>query len=269
MSAVPEETGATRAAQYAFAAHIRDPEHAPAPADVEPRRMAVYTELFYNNIESLLAANFPVIRRLHDDGEWHERVRDFYRDHRSHTPLFSEIAREFIRHLEQRAEAGAGDPPFLLELAHYEWSELALSLDEAEIDAVECDADGDVLHGIPVLSPLVRVLAYRYPVQHIGPDFTPAEPSPQPVLILLVRDRLDEVRFTEIDALTAMLLERLGANRALSGIECLETLLHDLGRGGDESLRAGGCDILRLLRARDAIIGTVRTPPIPDHQVVL
>ena len=67
MSAVPE-TGATRAAQYAFAAHIRDPEHAPAPGDVEPRRMAVYTELFYNNIESLLAANFPVIRRLHDDG---------------------------------------------------------------------------------------------------------------------------------------------------------------------------------------------------------
>ena len=56
-------------------------------------------------------------------------------------------------------------------------------------------------------------------------------------------------------------VERLGANRALSGIECLETLLHDLGRGGDESLRAGGCDILRLLRARDAIIGTTRTPP--------
>ena len=130
MSAVPEETGTTRAAQYAFAAHIRDPEHAPAPADVEPRRMAVYTELFYNNIESLLAANFPVIRRLHDDDAWHERVRDFYREHRSRTPLFTEIAREFIRHLERRAESGAGDPPFLLELAHYEWSELALSLDE-------------------------------------------------------------------------------------------------------------------------------------------
>ncbi|WP_395684398.1 DUF2063 domain-containing protein [Dokdonella sp.] len=260
MSAAPE-AAATRAAQYAFAAHIRDPARAPAPADVEPRRMAIYTELFYNNIESLLAANFPVIRRLHDDDAWHGRVRDFYRDHHSRTPLFTEIAREFIRHLEQRAESAAGDPPFLLELAHYEWSELALSLDEAEIDALDCDAQGDVLNGVPVLSPLLRVLAYRYPVQHIGPDFVPTEPAPQPVLILLVRDRRDEVRFTEIDALTAMLIERLGANQVLSGIECLETLLHDLGRGGDESLRVGGRDILRLLRAREAIIGTARTPP--------
>jgi len=259
MSAAPE-AGATRAAQYAFAAHIRDPARAPAPVDVEPRRMAVYTELFYNNIESLLAANFPVIRRLHDDDAWHARVRDFYRDHRSHTPLFTEIAREFIRHLEQRAEAGASDPPFLLELAHYEWSELALSLDEAEIGAIECDAEGDVLNGVPLLSPLLRVLAYRYPVQHIGPDFVPSEPSPQPVLILLVRDRHDEVRFTEIDALTAMLVERLGANRNLSGLACLDALLHELGRGGDEALRTGGIDILRLLRSRDAILGTLRTP---------
>jgi hypothetical protein len=226
--------------------------------------MAVYTELFYNNIEALLAANFPVIRRLHDDAAWHALVRDFYREHRSHTPLFTEIAREFIRHLEQRAESAAGDPPFLLELAHYEWSELALSLDEAEIDAIECDADGDVLHGIPVLSPLVRVLAYRYPVQHVGPDFVPSEPSSQPVLILLVRDRDDEVRFTEIDALSAMLIERLGSNRDLSGLACLDALLHDLDRGGDESLRAGGRDILRLLRARDAILGTACTTPRRD-----
>jgi hypothetical protein len=257
MSAAPE-AGATRAAQYAFAAHIRDPSRMPAPADIEPRRMAVYTELFYNNIESLLAANFPVIRRLHDDDAWHERVRDFYREHRSRTPLFTEIAREFIRHLERRAESNAGDPPFLLELAHYEWSELALSLDEAEVDAVDCDADGDVVEGVPVLSPLARVLAYRYPVQHIGPDFIPTDPSPQPVLILLVRDRRDEVRFTEIDALTAMLIERLGANRDVSGLACLDALLHDLARSGDESLRAGGIGILRLLRSRDAILGTSR-----------
>ena len=255
MSVAPE-AGATRAAQYAFAAHIRDPAHAPAPADVEPRRMAVYTELFYNNIEALLAANFPVIRRLHDDAAWHALVRDFYREHRSHTPLFTEIAREFIRHLEQRAESAAGDPPFLLELAHYEWSELALSLDDAEIDAIDCDVDGDVLQGVPVLSPLLRVLAYRYPVQHIGPDFAPGEPSSQPVLILLVRDRRDEVRFTEIDALTAMLIERLGANRDLSGQACLDALLHELGRGDDDALRTGGIDILHLLRSRDAILGT-------------
>jgi hypothetical protein len=230
----------------------------PAPADIEPRRMAVYTELFYNNIESMLAANFPVIRRLHDDDAWHERVRDFYREHRSRTPLFTEIAREFIRHLERRAESNAGDPPFLLELAHYEWSELALSLDEADVNAPGCDRAGDVLAGVPVLSPVARVLAYRWPVHQIGPDFIPQAPSAQPVLLLLTRDRADEIRFTEIDALTAMLIERLGANRDVSGLACLDALLQDLARSGDESLRAGGIGILRLLRSRDAILGTSR-----------
>lgn len=255
MSAAPEPAS-LRDLQHAFAAHLRDPQHAPAPADIEPRRMTVYTDLFFNNIESLLAANFPVIRRLHDDAAWRARVRGFYRDHRSHTPLFTEIAREFIRHLERRAEAGLDDPPFLVELAHYEWSELALSIDEADIADVRCDPDGDVAAGVPVLSPLARVLAYRWPVHQIGPDFVPQAPSPQPVLLLLTRDRGDEIRFTEIDPLTALLIERLGANDTLSGNECVECLLAGLGRAGESALRASGLAILHRLRACDAILGT-------------
>ncbi len=255
MSVAPEPVS-TRDLQFAFAAHVRDPLHAPPPADVEPRRMAIYSELFFNNVESLLAANFPVIRRLHDDDAWHARVRAFYRDHRARTPLFTEIAREFIRHLEQRAEAGLDDPPFLLELAHHEWSELALSIDEAEIADVRCAADGDVVAGPPVLSPLVRVFAYRWPVHLIGPAFIPQEPSQQPVLLLLTRDRHDEIRFTEIDPLTALLIERLGTNEDASGDACVRRLLADLGRDGESALHASGIAILHRLRACDAILGT-------------
>ena len=252
----PEPASATTL-QYAFAAHIRDPVRAPRPADIEPRRMAIYTDLIFSNIESLLAANFPVIRTLHGEPAWRDLVRDFYREHRSRTPLFTEIAREFIRHLEARNARGAGDPPYLIELAHYEWSELALSLDEHEISHCEHDPDGDPLTGVPVVSPLVRVLAYRFAVHRIGPDFRPAEPDPQPVLLLLARDRDDEVRFLEIDALTALLVERLQANRHLSGIACLDALLRDLGRNDGPALRASGATILRRLRERDAILGTL------------
>lgn len=255
MSVVPEHT---QALQHAFAAHIRDPANAPRPADVEPRRMAIYTDLFFNNIESLLGANFPVIRSLHGDAAWNALVRDFYRDHRSHTPLFTEIAREFIRHLESRAGRDLGDPPFLVELAHYEWSELALTLDEHDIGAVDHDVEGDLLAGIPIVSPTARVLAYHYPVHRISSDFRPAAPAAQPVLLLLVRDRSDEVRFLEVDALSALLIERLQANREHSGRSCLEALLHEIGRGGDDALLASGVAILRRLRERDAILGTRR-----------
>ena len=53
--------------QYEFAAHIRDPEHKPAPDDIEDRRMGIYRELFYNNVEGFLSNSFPVLRKLMDD----------------------------------------------------------------------------------------------------------------------------------------------------------------------------------------------------------
>jgi hypothetical protein len=255
MSTAPESTP-MRALQHAFAAHIRDPQRVPAPEGVDPRRMRVYAELFFNNVERLLAANFPVIRTLHDDDAWRGLVRDFYREHAARTPLFTEVAREFIRYLEARRARGIDDAPFLVELAHHEWSELALSLDEHEIATVPHDPDGDALIGIPVVSPLVRVFAYAFPVHRIGPDFRPVEAAPQPVLILLVRTRGDAVRFLEIDALTALLIERLQANRHHAGLVCLDALLHELGRGDDPALRASGVATLAHLRACDAIIGT-------------
>ena len=217
--------------------------------------MAVYTELFFNNVESLLAANFPVIRSLHAEPAWRDLVRAFYRDHRCHTPLFTDLARELIRYLEARAEAGAGDPPFLVELAHYEWAELALSLDETDLAAIPRDDLGDVAEGIPVVSPLARVLAYRFPVHRISPDFRPAEAPAQPTLILLTRDAADPLHFLEIDALTALLLERLQANTTRTGRACLDALLTELGRE-EPALRESGLAILRRLREREALLGT-------------
>ena len=128
---MPEDLRPERLAelQRRFAAHIRDPDRNPAPADVEDRRMKVYRELFFNNVSSLLAGNFPVLRALCDDDAWRALVRDFYSRHRCRTPLFPEVAREFLRYLQDGRAPHQDDPPFLLELAHYEWTELALSLD--------------------------------------------------------------------------------------------------------------------------------------------
>ena len=50
--------------QYEFAAHIRDPESNPKPADVESRRMKIYTELFFNNVEDFIANTYPVLKEI-------------------------------------------------------------------------------------------------------------------------------------------------------------------------------------------------------------
>ncbi len=50
--------------QQALTAYLRDPESCPAPQGVEPRRLAVYRDLFYKNIEGFISGGFPVCRSI-------------------------------------------------------------------------------------------------------------------------------------------------------------------------------------------------------------
>ena len=246
------------ALQRDFAACIRQPERTDLPPGVAQRRMQVYRELFFNNVEGLLSGNFPVIRTLYGEDDWLALVGVFLREHRAQTPLFPELGREFLRFVQNRAEAGCADPPFLTELAHYEWAELALSLEEQEIADLPHDADGDVVSGVPVLSPLAWTLGYRFPVHRIRPEFRPEQAPAEPTLLLLVRGRDDEVRFLEINALTAALFERLQANSDASGGDVLDALLAEVAPANAQALRPAGCAILRDLHQRAALLGTRR-----------
>jgi hypothetical protein len=258
-AAAPESSqqGRSQRLQYEFTAHMRDPDHAPAPAGIEDRRMGIYRDLIFCNVEQFISSNFPVIRTLYSHEEWDVLVRDFLREHECHTPLFPEFGREFLRYLEFRQQNGRDDPPFLLELAHYEFAELALALDENAIDSDLHDEDGDPLTGVPAVSPLACVLAYRFPVHRINADYRPREPDATPTVLLLVRGRDDKVRFHEINALSALLIERLRENTNQSGSQCLAALLTERGVDTPE-VREAGLAVLRELKAREAVLGTRR-----------
>lgn len=220
--------------------------------------MAVYRDLFFNNISQLLASTFPVIHRILDDARWDGLIRDFLVRHRARTPLFLEVPREFLRFLEEGRE-DPSDPPFLLELAHYEWVELALQVDEAEIDLTDVDRDGDLLEGRPVLSPVAWPLAYSFPVHRIAPDFQPGQPGDTPTFLLVYRDLDDEVGFMEINAATARMLEIIAEDDALSGEAVMRRIAEEMGHADPAAVIRGGADILADLRSRDVILGAVGT----------
>lgn len=244
-----------QALQYQFAAHLRDPEANAAPSGLEERRLQIYRDLFFNNIESLLASQFPVIRRLLGE-QWKTMVRRFYAEHQSHTPLFPEIAREFIRYLEDRSDRGENDWPFLVELAHYEWVELAVLIDEADLDAAPCDPDGDVVYGAPVFSPVAWLLNYRFPVQRIREDYLPTEAPEQPTFLVVARGRDDKAHFTELNALSFKLLELVKDNPGVPGLELIQALLEALGVDGNAELMQSAQDMLRKFRSKDILLGT-------------
>lgn len=255
----PEAPERLRRQQLAFAAHLRDPAAAPAPEGIEERRLAIYRDLFFRNIASLLAGNFPVLRSILAEADWERLVRAFYREHRAQTPLFAQIGREFLRYIESRQQRGATDAaidlPFVLELVHYEWVELALALDGTHLEQVAHRPDGDLLEGTPVVSPLAWPLAYRWPVHRIAPAFMPAVAPADPTFLLVVRDRSDRVRFKQIDAAGFQLLQRLHANpQRLSGRDVLAQMAAESGQDAAAFI-ASGAALLQQLHAREAILG--------------
>jgi hypothetical protein len=242
--------------QKQFAAHIRSPSDKPAPADVEERRMDVYRKLFFNNLRSLLSWNFPVLRKLHSDEDWSNLVRAFYVEHRARTPLFPELPREFLQYLQDQRQHRPGDPPFLLELAHYEWVEMALSLDERELAEVPADPAGDLLTGVPVLSPLAWPLSYQYPVHRIGPSFQPEEPPAEATHLLVYRRRDDQVKFMQLNPVSALLLQLLQENEEHTGQHLLNGIVQQLAHPKPEVVIEGGTRLLADLLARDVLLGT-------------
>jgi hypothetical protein len=242
-----------RAQQDALAAYVRDPDANPPPPGIEPRRLKVYRELFFNNVAGLLAGNFPVLRRIFGDG-WPALVRAFYRDHDCRTPLFTELPREFLRHLDTRAD----DPamPWLRELAHYEWVELALQISEATPGDIAHDPDGDLLAEAPAPSPLAWPLAYAWPVHRIGPDYRPREAPAEPTLLLLRREPDGKVSFHGLSPLTFRLLERLELEPALAGRDQLAALAAEAGAGDVEAFVRDGAAMLAQLRREGTLLGT-------------
>jgi hypothetical protein len=254
MESLPEFTRR----QYAFAAHIRDPEHQPAPDDIEDRRMQIYRELFYNNVEGFLSGTFPVLRKIHSDGDWHTLVRDYFAHHRSQTPLFLEIPREFLTWLKRERGGQPGALPFLYELAHYEWVELAVTIAEEPLEPADIDTQGNLLTGIPVLSPLAWQLAYAYPVHKIGPEFLPDAPAATPTFLVVYRDRNDEVGFMEINPVTKRLLELLEYDNNRSGQELLHSIADEMSHPQPEIVINGGHETLKDLLAKGIVLGTRR-----------
>jgi hypothetical protein len=216
--------------QREFASHIRDPSRYPAPAGVPPERIAIYRELLYNNLESFIGNGFPVIKRILGEDRWNALVRDFFARHVCTTPYFSEICEEFLAYLEKEREAVEGDPPFLFELAHYEWVELALAIHPAEAFTVSAGLPPNWPQRRVEVSPLAWNLAYVYPVHRIAPDFMPDSPPAIPTCLLVYRSREDRVRFLESPPLLHRLFQSFDEAGTLAIERQIERLAAETGR---------------------------------------
>ncbi len=211
--------------QYQFSGHIRDPENTPIPDDVEQRRMAIYRDLFYNNIEGFLSSGFPVLKQLTSDECWHAMVRDFMVKHQAKSPLFNEIAHEFLQYLDNERDSQT-DPAFIKSLCHYEWVELALGISDAEVKAIAFDPQQDYLTIPLTTSPLAWPLSYPFPVHQISTEFQPDKASDTPVFLIVYRNLDDQILFLELNPVSARLIDLL--NEGQTGQQAAQQIAQEL-----------------------------------------
>lgn len=240
--------------QYDFAAHIRNPKAHPRPQGAPAKRMKVYNELLYNNLEGFLLACFPVLRKVLGKRSWGRLVRNFFAEYRCRTPIFRQIPEEFVRYLKEVRGLRDGDPGYLSDLAHYEWIELALSVSPLETDWSGIEREGDMLAGRPVLNPVLALLQYAYPVHRIGPKFKPTLEQAQETHILVFRTCEDQIRFIELNPVSARLVSLL-QHPGMSGNEALRRIADELSHPDSKAVTSAGLAILENLKSEKAILG--------------
>lgn len=239
--------------QYRFTAHIRDPKVNARPYGIEARRMKVYNELVYNGIESSLLICFPVLRKVLEERRWARLVRAFIAKHRCHSPFFRQIPDEFIQFLQTAWTSTADYPKYTLELAHYEWIELVLSISTHTPAWDRIDPAGDLLKQHPVLNPVLANLHYSWPVHHINPRI---QLAPTETYLLVFRDIDDQIQFIEINAFTARLLNLLETTD-FTGQTVLEIIAQESCHPAPEVVIEGGLAVMQDLCVRGALLGVL------------
>ncbi|GAC07340.1 DNA-binding domain-containing protein [Paraglaciecola chathamensis] len=214
--------------QLAFIDHLKDPDNNPFSHDIEPRRMAIYRDLFFNNIKGFLSSGFPVLESLYTTKQWNALARQFFAEHECRSPYFTDISKEFVEYLSNEYERQDHDPIFMAELAHYEWMELAVSirkLTQTQIESQAWDTSQPVSD--VQLSPLASVVSYQFPVHQISQDYQPSEAG-EPVYLVIHRDSDNQVDFTLITAMTAHLLVTIENNTHLSFESLHQSMIESL-----------------------------------------
>ena len=239
--------------QQSFIDHIRDPSM-PIPVGTDARRMKIYRELFFNNIKGFVSNAFPVLCSLYEEQQWEALVQQFFANHDCKTPLFIEIAEEFLVFLQDEYQATEADNSFMLELAHYEWLELLVaterdnplhhSIDASDIESVKL-----------CVSASAKVAQYRFDVQRISPDYRPSVASEQPNFFCIYRDKQDEVCFLQLNPLAAQVLAYLAQNEAATFDELTQWLVSSFTHIESDVLIKGSHQLLLDMVSKGIILG--------------
>jgi uncharacterized protein len=243
--------------QLAFTEYLRGTESNEKTDEQKPRQQQIYRDLVYKNINQCIADVFPITKNIITEADWEILMREFISVHRLQTPYFLEICQEFLTYLAYQRKPLATVHPFMLELAHFEWIQLAL--DTADICFPEHQHNSTSAEStfsessLWKASPLAVGLTYSYPVHIIDECYLPKEGSIHPNYLLIYRNRNDDVKILVTDDLSLRIIQLLQSNENINHIQIRELLSAELEDDQKDIIAPRILPILRTLAESEIV----------------
>jgi hypothetical protein len=184
-----------------------------------------YRRLIRNNIHNALEQAFPIAFTVLTESQWNTLVDDFHALHPAVTPQVWKLPEEFYRFVKANGYAKTFSLPFLNDLLHFEWIEIAVHTMEDQSPA-PYRSKGNKLTDSLVVHPEFRLIRMEYPVhiyaaeealQHAGDYY-----------LLTFRTRNFDVQFIDLPALHAFYFEQIVQGK--TGAELLKMLEEQSGQ---------------------------------------
>ena len=239
--------------QQSFIDYIRDPL-LPLPVNTDVRHMQVYRELFFNNVMGFVSNGFPVLKSLYTDEDWQALVQRFFSQHDCKSPIFIDIAGEFLNFLQLQYQPTDSDPLFMLELAHYEWLELVVAVAQSRDDEYLLSLEQLSLQTL-YLSQTARVAQYHFEVQHIRQDYCPQRRLDTPVFFCLYQDADAEVCFLQLAPLSAQVMALLTSQSNVTLIQIINWLTNIYPQIEPQMIEQGCIQLLEQLVSKGIVLG--------------
>ena len=170
-------------------------------------RMLVYRKLVHNRITHAIRDFIPRALALRTRERTREDVAAFMEAHAVRSPYLRDAPREFVEWVEPRWRADPEVPGHLHDLARHEL--LAL-------DVRNDPRGGEPATGLPValdralrFDGSARRVSYAYAVHRLSSDADASAPEHAPTHLLVYRDAKAKVRYLELTAFAAAVLDEL------------------------------------------------------------
>ena len=186
--------------QEAFTGFIRG-KIAILPPGVSLEQMKLYKTLVVNNLNEVLSPCFPVLTSILPKSLWVDLLEAFLENHHATTPLFHQVAREFVLFLKEMI---LPNYPFCYALAHYEWTELDLETQLKQDTPIKATQPFQLLDTPLQLKVTARLLHYQYDVENISKKYQPKDPID--TFLLVYRDTQGKVHFIKLNHLSATVI---------------------------------------------------------------